>query len=105
MDLLRPVVLMSRALEDARPSFAAAGVQISLVPPPAASAVASIRIDADSSRALAQIVVRDTGELDLVIGDALTGTVLVDEHREITDGVGVEDVLRTLLFYLRVDSS
>jgi hypothetical protein len=55
----------------------------------------AVKLDAESERGLAQLMLWETGELDLVIGDALSGEVLVDEHREVFSEVGIKDALAT----------
>jgi hypothetical protein len=61
----------------------------------------SLRFDADSSRALAQAVLYASGEVSLVIGDATTGAVLLDESRQVTSEIGLSDLLATVLERLR----
>ncbi len=59
----------------------------------------AIRVDADSERALAQMILWNTGELDLIIGDA-SGSVLVDEHREVSSSIGVDDAFASIADHL-----
>lgn len=58
------------------------------------------KLDAESERGLAQLMLWETGELDLVIGDGHSGGVLLDEHREVFSEVGIRDALSTIESYL-----
>ncbi len=96
MDRLTLTQQLAEALASARAEFESAGIVFSTTPSPDA-AVRSLRVDADSDRALAQVVLYDSGELDLVVGDASTGAALLDEHREITSPVGITELISTLI--------
>jgi len=95
MDRLTLSQQLAEALALARAEFESVGISFSTTPSPEA-AVRSLRVDADSERALAQVVLYDSGELDLVVGDASTGAVLLDEHREITSHIGITELINTL---------
>ena len=45
---------------------------------------------------LAQLLLWYTGELDLTIGNAETGDILLNEHREVTSKLGISDALVTI---------
>ncbi len=96
MDRLTLTQQLSQALDSARAEFESAGIAISTTASPDA-AIRTLRVDADSECGLAQVVLYDSGELDLVVGDASTGAVLVDEHREITSELGITDLIDTLI--------
>ena len=59
-----------------------------------------VRLDASSARGLAQLLLWDTGELDLTVGDAETGDILLNEHREVTSKLGISDALDIIQAYL-----
>jgi hypothetical protein len=59
----------------------------------------SVSVIISSSRRIGQLVVWDTGEAALSMGDVDSGNV-VDEHREITSQIGLRDATQTLLSWL-----
>lgn len=96
------VDLLARACERARERLAGHGITMELhryddAPKPGA------RLDAASSTGLAQLLLWETGELDLVIADVASGDVLVNEHREVTSEIGIADALGTIETYLSVN--
>ena len=50
------------------------------------------------------MVLYDTGELDLVVGNVSNGEVLLDEHRVVTSELGIADAIETLFALLMVPS-
>lgn len=91
--------MLVQACERARGRLANSGVTLELrradgPPKP------GIRLDATSGKALAQVVLWETGELDLVIADVKTGDILLNEHREVSSEVGIADALRTIEAHL-----
>lgn len=96
MERLTLTQQLAEALASARAEFESAGIAFSPTPSPDA-VIRSLGVDADSERALAQVVLYDSGELDLVVGDASTGAVLLDEHREITPRVRITELISTLV--------
>jgi hypothetical protein len=71
-------------------------------PPDRVKRSASVMI-ASSSR-VSQLVVWDTGEAELTLGDAGSDEV-VEEHREITSQIGLQDATQTLLAWLEASSN
>lgn len=57
-------------------------------------------LNASSSSHLAQVVMWQSGEVDVVIADAISGKVVLTEHREISSNLGLEDLLTTLQHWL-----
>ena len=98
------IELMIQTLRAVESRFASRGIAVAMVPPPPEdrNERRALRIDAESDRALAQIILWESGELDLVIGDACSGDVLVDEHREVSSAIGIEDALAAIERYLAV---
>jgi hypothetical protein len=70
-------------------------------PPGRAKRSASLMI-ASSSR-IVQLVMWDTGEAELTLGD-VGSDELMEEHREITSHIGLQDATQTLLAWLEARS-
>lgn len=94
------IKLLVEAVESAQATFLEKGVSLELSLPETPSPKPAARLDASSSRGLAQLILWTTGEADLVIADLATGDVVVNEHREITTTLGIHDVLDTIETYL-----
>lgn len=71
-------------------------------PPDRVKRSASVMI-ASSSR-VGQLVVWDTGEAELTLGEVGSDEV-IEEHREITSHIGLQDATQTLLAWLEVSSN
>jgi hypothetical protein len=84
--------------------FADLGLQAEFAesPPDRVKRSASVMI-ASSSR-VGQLVLWDTGEADLTLGDAGSDEV-VEQHREITSHLGLQDATQTLLAWLEAGSN
>jgi hypothetical protein len=52
-----------------------------------------------STRRIAQLVVWDTGEAELGMGDVSSGNVK-EEHREITSKIGLRDATKTMISWV-----
>jgi len=61
---------------------------------------ASVWVDFATSNRSARLVLWDNGLADLTVGDFVRGEVLLDEHREITTDVGLDDVEATVVSWL-----
>jgi hypothetical protein len=96
------IPLLVDACDDARERFAQRGIRLELQIPREPGDKTGVRLDASSARGLAQLLLWDTGELDLTIGDADTGDILLSEHREVTSKLGISDALNTIEAYLSV---
>jgi hypothetical protein len=94
-----PVAVTERTFNETVESLSSAGVTFGLRRT-AEGIGGALRCDAESARGVAQLVVWDTGEADLVIGDLATGTVLLNEHRSITSALGARDAIETILSHL-----
>ena len=57
---------------------------------------ASAWVDVDSSKALGQLILWETGELDLRVGARNSAELRINEHREIETTDELEDALRDL---------
>jgi hypothetical protein len=51
------------------------------------------RLDAESKTREAQVIVWDTGEVDIVIGDSVSAEILTTEHREVTSEAEMQQLL------------
>lgn len=91
--------LLLHAVDEARDAFARAGVTLEVrrseTPPKP-----GVWLEATSSRGFGQVVLWESGELDLTIADPTTGDVVLDEHREVTARVGVDAALQTIKEHL-----
>jgi hypothetical protein len=96
LDRLTLTQQLAQALESSRTDLESAGIVVSTIAS-ADAAIRTLRVDAESDRRLAQVVLYDSGEVDVVVGDASTGAVLLDEHREITSHIGITELINTLI--------
>jgi hypothetical protein len=98
------IQLLIDAVKSVQPVFLRKGVVLELSVPETPSPKPAARLDASSSRGLAQLILWITGEADLVIADLATGDVVVNEHREITSDLGIQDILDTIESHLGNDA-
>jgi hypothetical protein len=92
--------LLIDACEGARERFAERGITLDLQTLGEPGEKTGVRLDASSGRGLAQLLLWDTGELDLTVGYANTGDILLNENREVTSMLGISDALDTIEAYL-----
>jgi hypothetical protein len=59
----------------------------------------SVSVIIASAKHIAQLVVWDTGEAELSMGDVSSGNV-IEEHREITSEIGLRDATETLVAWV-----
>jgi hypothetical protein len=76
--------------------WAAEGWKVDLTRGPADRTPAAAWVDFKSTSRSARLILWSSGAADLVVGDAMKGEVLLEEHREITGEVGLEDVEETI---------
>ena len=93
--------LLTVQFEAAKTDLAASGILLELTDSDDGREKVASRWDATSRRALAQLVLWNTGEAALVIADLESGEVVVNEHREITSAVGLADAIETIREHLR----
>ena len=55
------------------------------------------RLDVETDARLVHVTIWESGEVDLVVGDLLSGEALLNEHREITSQLGVRELLADVL--------
>lgn len=75
------------------------GYQTDLTDSPADRAKQSASVTIASSQRIGQLVVWDTGEAELSLGDAASGVVR-EEHREVTSTIGLQGAIETLMAWL-----
>ncbi len=80
-------------------SLADSGYVAELATSPPDRVKPSATVTIASTRRIGQLTVWSTGEAELSMGDADTGTV-VEEHREITSRIGLHDATETLAYWV-----
>lgn len=83
--------------------FADRGLQAEFTESPLDRAKRSASVMIASPSRISQLVVWNTGEAELTLGDVGSDTV-VEEHREITSQIGLQDATQTLLEWLKASS-
>jgi hypothetical protein len=79
--------------------LANSGYQVEFTESPPHRAKSSASIAIASVRRIGQLTVWSTGEAELSMGDAGSGTV-AEEHREITSKIGLQDATETLVAWV-----
>lgn len=64
----------------------------------------SVSVMIASSSKIGQLILWDSGESELLLGDVGSGEVM-EEHREITSHIGLQDATQTLLAWLEANSN
>ena len=80
-------------------SLARRGYVVEFAESPSDRSKRSASVTVSSARRIGRLVIWDTGEAELSIGDATSG-VITDDHREITTEIGLRDAVETLLAWL-----
>jgi hypothetical protein len=89
-----------RAWFDAREtSLLGDGYQAEFTESPPGRDKQSVSVTLTSAARIGQLVIWDTGEAELSMADAASGTV-IEEHREITSGIGLRDATEALIAWL-----
>jgi hypothetical protein len=97
---MRDVISDLRAwFEDRREALTDLGFKADFEDSPSDRAKRSAALTVASSRRIGPLVVWETGEAELSLGDVGTNDV-VEEHREITSQIGIRDATETLLGWL-----
>jgi hypothetical protein len=84
-------------LSEHEPAFERRGLTVKVTWGPRDRTPASALVDFESTRRSARLVLWSNGLADLSVGDDITKEILLDEHREITSEVGLDDVEATVL--------
>jgi hypothetical protein len=85
--------------EDRRTALTELGFVADFKDSPRGRAKRSAALTVASSRRIGQLVVWETGEAELNLGDIGSNDVM-EEHREITSQIGIRDATETLLVWL-----
>ncbi len=96
--------LLDSWLQKRRPTLEGKGLQVSITWGPSDRDPAGAWVDFESTKRSARLTVWANGLADLSVGDYVTNEILVDEHREITSEIGLEEVESTVLAWLTGDS-
>ena len=94
------LTLLASWLDRRQPAFEALGITVVTTWGPQDRAPASAWVDFGTSEKPARLIIWDTGLADLTVGDFVKGEVLLEEHREITSAVGLDDVEATVRTWL-----
>lgn len=92
--------LLDRWLQHRRPVFEAMGLKVSVTWGPTDRNPASAWLDLESTERSARLILWSNGEADLMIGDFVKGEVLLEEHREISSQIGLDDAEETIKAWL-----
>lgn len=92
--------VLDRWLSRRRPELEALGLTVSITWGPSDRYPASAWLDLASVEKSARLIVWSDGQAELTVGDFVKGDVLVDEHREISGEVGLDDAEATVLAWL-----
>lgn len=87
-------------LERHAPGLEALGLKTELSWGPVDRDPAAAWIDFESSERSARLMLWSNGEADLMIGDLVKKEVLLEEHREISTEVGLDDAEATIRAWL-----
>jgi hypothetical protein len=90
--------------DDRNAGLADLGLQAEFAESPPDRVKRSVSVTIASSSRVGQLVVWDTGEAELTLGDIGSDEV-VEEHREITSHIGLQDATQTLLAWLEAGSN
>jgi hypothetical protein len=82
------------------PEMEAAGMKLSTTWGPEDRDPRSVWVDFESTSRSARLILWSNGEADLMVGDLDLGEVLLEEHREITSPIGLDDVGATVKAWL-----
>jgi hypothetical protein len=86
--------------EDRKTTLIDLGLRADFNDSPSGRAKRSAVLTVASAQRIAQLVVWETGEAELSLGDVGSKDV-VEEHREITSKIGIRDATETLMAWLK----
>jgi hypothetical protein len=76
------------------------GLKVSITWGPCDRSPASAWLDFESAERSARLILWSDGQAELSIGDVVRGEILLDEHREISGEVGLDDAETSVLAWL-----
>ena len=92
--------VLERWLNRRQPELEALGLTVAITWGPSDRNPASAWLDLSSTEKSARLIVWSDGHAELTVGDYVKGEVLVDEHREISSEVGLDDAEATALAWM-----
>jgi hypothetical protein len=91
-----PLDLLNEWLDRRLPEFEVLNIDVSITWGPSDRNPSSAWLDFKSSEKSARLMLWSNGEADLMIGDLAGQRVLLEEHREISTEVGLDDAGETV---------
>ena len=79
-----------------QPALEAAGIRVRVTRGPVDRTPAAMWVDFESKRMSARLILWSDGQAELTIGDLAQRDVVLDEHREISSDIGLDDVEATI---------
>jgi hypothetical protein len=95
-----PLELLNDWFERRLPEFEIANIDASIAWGPSGRNPLSAWLDFKSSEKSARLMLWSNGEADLMIGDLVGQRILLEEHREITTELGLDDAGETVKAWL-----
>jgi hypothetical protein len=89
--------LITPWLEGRQADFGTKGINVELTWGPSDSSPAAAWLDFETSSRSARLIMCLNGLADLTVGCFTTGEVLLDDHREISSHLGLDDVAETIV--------
>jgi hypothetical protein len=87
-------------LSEHEPTIERLGLSMTVTWGPRDRSPASAWVDFEAGGRSARLVLWSNGLADLSVGDDITKEILLDEHREITSELGLDEVERAVLAWL-----
>jgi hypothetical protein len=92
--------MLERWVEARRQQMTAKGITVSTTRGPADRTPPAAWVDFESATRVARLIVWADGQADLAVLDCEDGRELLDEHREITSTLGLDDAELSILAWL-----
>jgi len=97
---MTPLDHLDEWIQGQTPGFEALGIKVAVTRGPADRDPASAWVDFESSERSARLMLWSNGDADLMIGDFVKKEVLLEEHREISTELGLENAWATVRAWL-----
>jgi hypothetical protein len=88
--------LLASWLEMRQSALTEVGIRVTLTHGPEDRDPPAAWVDFETDSRSARLILWDNGLADLTVGDFVEGEVLLEEHREITSALGLDDVEATV---------
>lgn len=89
--------LITPWLQSRQADLAAKGIKVSLTWGPSERRPASAWLDFETGSHSARLIMWSNGLADLTVGNLTTSEVLLEEHREISSRLGLDDAAETIV--------